>query len=302
MASSFNAAYIESFAEELITRNIDHYRIEPYVQNSLVLRALKDLGYTIVNIESGFFLSEWRDADIYFSGNVEASIRVFTFGGLNAFEGMILQSTVGKWIYDNRPSLPGFIRPYLDQPYIERRDQILYALETLEGVVSISGPKFVFVHFVVPHPPFVFGPNGEFVIRNTPLTLNYDLEDREWDRYVPGYRGQVIYLNNRFEAILEAILEESPRPPIIVLQSDHGITRVASARERVAILNAYHLPGEGNESLYPSISPVNTFRVIFNSYFGGSFDLLEDVSYLWEADKGPYEFEVVHGSSAECGE
>jgi arylsulfatase A-like enzyme len=169
-------------------------------------------------------------------------------------------------------------------------------------VASISGPKFVFVHIVAPHPPFVFGPNGEFVVRNTPLTLNYDLEDREWDRYVPGYRGQVTYLNNRFITILKAILEESPRSPIIVLQSDHGITRVSSARERVAILNAYHLPDGGNEFLYPSISPVNTFRVIFNSYFGGSYDLLEDVSYLWMADEGPYEFEVVHSTSADCGE
>jgi hypothetical protein len=302
MASSFNAAYIESFAEELITRNLDHYRIEPYVRNSLVLRALKDLGYTIVNIESGFFLSEWRDADIYLSGNVEATSRIFTFGGLNAFEAMLLQSTVGKWIYDNRPALPEFIRPYLDQPYIERRDQILYALETLEDVASISGPKFVFVHIVAPHPPFVFGPNGEFVVRNTPLTLNFDFEDREWERYVPGYRGQVIYLNNKFEAIIETILETSSRSPIIILQSDHGITRVSSTRERVAILNAYHLPGGGNEFLYPSISPVNTFRIIFNLYFGGSFDLLEDVSYLWMADEGPYEFEVVYSTSADCGE
>jgi hypothetical protein len=119
---------------------------------------------------------------------------------------------------------------------------------------------------------------------------------------VPGYRGQVIYLNNRFEAIFDEILKKSPRSPIIVLQSDHGITRVSSARERVAILNAYHLPGGGNEFLYPSISPVNTFRLIFNFYFGGSFDLLEDVSYLWEADEGPYEFEVVHSTSADCGE
>jgi hypothetical protein len=302
LASAFNLDYIDSFAGDLIDKNLDHYRIEPYVHNSLVLQALKELEYKIVNVESGFFLSEWRDADVYLSGNVEASNKIFTFGGLNAFEGMLLESTVGKWIYDNRPSLPPFIRPYLDQPYIERRDQILYALETLETMDSIPGPKFVFAHIVAPHPPFVFGPNGEFVIRNTPLTLNFDYEEREWDRYVPGYRGQVIYLNNRFEQILETILEESSRPTIIILQGDHGITNVSSARERVAILNAYHLPEGGNEHLYPHISPVNTFRVIFNTYFGGDFVLLEDVSYLWEKEKGPYEFEVVHSTPTECGE
>jgi len=45
------------------------------------------------------------------------------------------------------------------------------------------------------------------------------------------------------------------------------------------ILNAYHLPGDGNSQLYDSISPVNTFRVIFNQYFGADLKLLEDRSY-----------------------
>jgi hypothetical protein len=48
----------------------------------------------------------------------------------------------------------------------------------------------------------------------------------------------------------------------------------------MAILNAYYLPGEGAAALYPSISPVNTFRAIFDGWFGGEFDLLEDVSYF----------------------
>ena len=53
----------------------------------------------------------------------------------------------------------------------------------------------------------------------------------------------------------------------------------------MGILNAYHLPNGGNSLLYPSVSPVNTFRVIFNYYLGADFDLLEDRSY-WG---GPYD-------------
>ena len=49
-------------------------------------------------------------------------------------------------------------------------------------------------------------------------------------------------------------------------------------KARVAILNAYLLPG-GEESLYPSISPVNSFRVILNEYFGHGLPLLPDKSY-----------------------
>jgi len=29
---------------------------------------------------------------------------------------------------------------------------------------------------------------------------------------------------------------------------------------------------------------VNTFRVIFNEYFGGSYEMLDDLSYMIESD------------------
>jgi hypothetical protein len=32
--------------------------------------------------------------------------------------------------------------------------------------------------------------------------------------------------------------------------------------------------------LYPTITPVNTFRLIFNAYFGGNYEMLEDISYF----------------------
>ena len=31
--------------------------------------------------------------------------------------------------------------------------------------------------------------------------------------------------------------------------------------------------------LYPSITPVNTFRLVFNCYFGASYPLQEDITY-----------------------
>ncbi len=46
------------------------------------------------------------------------------------------------------------------------------------------------------------------------------------------------------------------------------------------ILNAYYIPNEAASSLYPSITPVNSFRLIFDSYFGTDLGLLEDRNYL----------------------
>jgi len=55
-------------------------------------------------------------------------------------------------------------------------------------------------------------------------------------------------------------------------------------------LNAYYLPGHEDE-LSPDISPVNTFRLIFDSYFGGNYDMLPNVSYFSPVPK-LYNFSV----------
>lgn len=53
----------------------------------------------------------------------------------------------------------------------------------------------------------------------------------------------------------------------------------AGYRERLSILNAYYLPGREN-AYYKAITPVNTFRVIFNQYFGTKLSILPDRSFF----------------------
>ncbi|HLO30688.1 MAG TPA: hypothetical protein VK249_16200, partial [Anaerolineales bacterium] len=63
--------------------------------------------------------------------------------------------------------------------------------------------------------------------------------------------------------------------PIIVIQGDHSYFKLA---DRVKILNAYYFPDGGDKSLYSTVTPVNTFRLIFNTYYGGQYPLLPDIS------------------------
>jgi hypothetical protein len=147
-------------------------------------------------------------------------------------------------------------------------------------VSDLPGPKFVFIHILAPHPPFVFGPDGEFVVRNTPFALNFDVEYAVWTDFVHGYTSELHYLNQRVLQGVASILKSSVRPVVIVIQGDHGIPRFEAEKANFSILNAYRLPGNGRSRLYSSISPVNTFRVIFDEYLGGSYPLLDDVSYF----------------------
>jgi len=59
----------------------------------------------------------------------------------------------------------------------------------------------------------------------------------------------------------------------------------------MGILNAYYFP-DANPGLYPRITPVNSFRLLFQTYFGEDLNLLEDVSYYSEYPEA-YQFEII---------
>ena len=152
-----------------------------------------------------------------------------------------------------------------------QRRQTLYTLEHLKTLPEAEGPKFVVAHLYCPHQPFVFGPEGEYI---SPVNwANY--EDKQF------YLGQYIFISAEIEKVVDVLLEESETPPIIIIQSDHGLRAhhhgiVIGPDEWHKILNAMHLPGMDADMLYDNIAPVNTFRLIFNHYFGTDYPLLED--------------------------
>lgn len=153
------------------------------------------------------------------------------------------------------------------------RCETLYMLDELKTLPELEGPKFVFAHFICPHAPFVFGPNGEYV---APANL-YNYEDKQF------YLEQYIFISTEIEKVIDVLLEELKVPPIIVLQSDHGprsghfkFHYPVGVNDWQKILNAMYLPGMDRDTLSDNMSPVNTFRLVFNHYFGANYSLLED--------------------------
>lgn len=149
----------------------------------------------------------------------------------------------------------------LDSREYRQYQQNVFALDTLEKTPDLPGKNFVYAHLYTIHQPFVFYPDGSF--------------HPSLKQTVDGYRDQVVFANTRLLEIVKTILAKSDPAPIIVIQGDHSYFPDA---DRLKILNAYYLPDGGDTMLYPTVTPVNTFRIIFDKYFGGQYELLPDVS------------------------
>jgi hypothetical protein len=167
--------------------------------------------------------------------------------------------------------------------------QTHYALDALEKIPDIKAPTFTFAHIVCPHPPYVFDENG-----NRPSVS----ETGDKRTAMKLYAAQMAYLDKRIERLVDVILARSEIPPIIIIQGDHG-PRVPPrdyafddfVKLRSGILNAYYLPAGGKQGLYATISPVNTFRLVFREYFGVECGLLPDTTYEVKGAAVSYDYQ-----------
>jgi hypothetical protein len=273
LASSLNFNYIQSFGE-FVSGQSTRVGLDKMIHHSAARLALERLGYHMVAFETGFKYTQVEDADLYLSPHNSPLEGVSLSGGLNGFEVMLVNTSAGRLIKDAMNILPGYIKPVWEYPEQAHRDLVLFDLEQLHQLPGLPGPKFIFAHVVAPHPPYVFEADGSVSPPDKPDFT--------------GYRDQVLYLNNKMETLLVDIIQSSATPPIIIIQGDHGPI-LAAPRQRLKILNTYYLPGNGAERLYPTITPVNTFRLVFDAYFGGQYGLLDDVSYF-SSYQDPYTF------------
>jgi hypothetical protein len=157
---------------------------------------------------------------------------------------------------------------------ISRAISTLFILNHLPDVPAIAGPKFTYAHIFVPHIPYVFGPNGEIVTDpGFYSAIQGKAVNNEYEKQ--GYLNQIQFIDKAIIPVLHTIISKSKSPPIIILMGDHGL----SGNNRNTDLLAYYLPN-GSGKLYSSVSPVNSFRLIFDEYFGANYPLLPDLTYI----------------------
>jgi len=272
LPSTFNFEYLDYINKIYGT---DRLKIDPFLnklfQENKAAQFLKSKGYQFINFDSGW----------WFTQNVPIADVNVRKGAVSSFLGKNYSIDDFTVCLLNTTALAPFIKEKLVD---SARGRILYNFSKLSELPYKRQNKFVFAHFLVPHPPYLFDENGNNVPDKSPSGFSKELDIK-----------QLQYVNKLAKITIDRILSRSDKKPIIILASDHGplIPGLDGynnpprdlAKRRMSNLNAYYFPDGGDALLYNSITPVNSFRVMFNYYFGTSYKLLEDKSYFsWAND------------------
>lgn len=266
LASSLNAEHLDSVLSDVRRPSTDLEPMFDAIARNAVARSLQAIGYRYVHVGSwAAFTASSPIADV----NLES----------------IETSELTRALYGSTMLSPLLRRDDVDADDDDETQARATrgAFGAIDDAMDVRGPKFVFAHLILPHPPYVFDRHGSF----TP--------ERHRDGNVRGYLEQVRFTNTQIRRIVDELLDvPADRQPIVIIQSDEGPyprlgTRIPDSwadepaedlRVKYGILNATFLPGPRSETtVWRSITPVNSFRVVFNRYFGTTLAPLPDESY-----------------------
>jgi Sulfatase len=237
----------------------------------------KALGYEYIIIPSW-----WEPA----AHNVVAD-RVLRYAEGSEFADALRQTTALSLLSPATQAPTGTVshpEPALSRAHTE------YQLQALADTASRPGPKLVFVHLLVPHPPYVYDENG-----NLPSAdVANDILGQDEDAYI----AQLQWTNDRVLEVVDRLLDvPAEREPVIILTADEGPyparynadqhafewleATPEEVQQKFGILTAWHLPNvdPAEFGFNSRTSPVNAFRIVLSAYFGANLPLLPDISW-----------------------
>lgn len=280
LASELNGEYLSKLLPSVDQNSRNRSLLTGLIRDNAVARAIQAQGYDYVTISSGFPQFNRDSARKDLSDPVKLSL---------AEQVLLYQTPESGLRLSSR---------YLHQ---EHRDLVNHAFDAAATLPASGTPKYVLVHVLAPHPPFVFDRNGGpvepphlFGIWDADLYVNVIASKAE---YTTGYPEQLQYVNQRIIHTIDQILASSKTPPVIILQGDHGPRRDHSmatidhtdASQSYENLVAILAPQSVRKNLRDDMSSVNIMRAVISGLFGSKFEKLPDQS-LYSTWEHPYSY------------
>ena len=283
--ATLNLEYLDDIAAQLGPDSSDYRPLVDSFQDHKVGLFLKEQGYRYIHMGNWF----GPTATI---GIADENLRGSQW---SEFDSTFFQSTAAPAAADlvaQREQLP-----QLDQ--VSAQDAI-FQFDTLKQLATDPSKDFVFAHFLLPHDPYVFDAQGNLLTAQDVNTMSRD----------DLFAGQLAYTNDQLEKLVNELLAVPPeQQPIIVIQSDEGPYPAAydanqytfdwttatdtEINTKYGVLDAFYLPTEAGANdqtrPYDTISTVNTWRLVFDRYFGVGLPLLPDRSYASRTPDRPFD-------------
>ena len=192
LTSSLNMEYVNYFTDAVGVDSSDRKLSYQLYSDNNIMNIFKSLNYTLVNSHPFFDV-------ITLSGYEICTNAPFT----SQLEVILWKSTILFPIFTTNA----------EYFHIDRVLCQFSELSSLHN--STKEPFFAYMHFLLPHSPYVFDPSGN--LKEVQINSANTLEERKL-----AYTDQVQFTNKKIIETIDKILLESDSPPIIILQGDHG--------------------------------------------------------------------------------
>ena len=275
-AATFNLGQIDHVLDIPDPASRDRRILERVVGDSRAVRTLRKLGYQVVSYPSGYPLT--RQAHV--------AQRHEPFLNPSFVEYYLLEDGVLPLL------LPLLGKGPADVSYALRRGRLDYIFDHLPSArqgVAAQDPVFVYAHILAPHPPFVFGREGQSLRSRAKFGFGdgdhwRNIHGPDDTSYRQRYGDQAVWVMARLAEAVDGIITSSARPKVIIIQGDHGPGSglewerplETDHNERFGIFNAWYASDGRTLPLYEGMTALNTFPVLFNAYLGTELPSLPD--------------------------
>ena len=241
-----------------------YFKASASILNNSLTKVLHKEGYQVSQYQPVSFNNKDWDGQLFFEDMLYMNYFYKTFPGriyhdLGWHFSKLINNTSKK--YEDRNS--------------KAENDLLKTIELVKKSCSSNKkePQFVYAHFVLPHEPYIFDSTGK---RKPALqTIEFKEEDQPM-----AFMEQVKFANNMIYQLITHIKKTNKPNTVIIVEGDHGYRNIYGKKGYMIFdnLNAIYFPQEDYQLLYPSISPVNSFRVVLNKFFSANLPLLKDSS------------------------
>jgi hypothetical protein len=281
LAATLNMTYLDHLAAEVGPDSSDPRPSYDMIQDHAVGRFLQEHGYRYINVGNWYGPTK----------SIRMADENRVMPGTSDFGELLDQTTLSATI--------DILRGIPSGQHRRHRAVALFGLAEFDQVRLEPGPKFVMMHFLLPHEPYVFAADGSYP----------GLTGMDANLSPAGLRGQLRFANDRIREMVAKLLAvpEAERP-IIIIQGDEGPYPDRYARDqegfdwatatpeelqtKYGVLAAMYLPGVATAdapAVYPDMTLINTFPIVLDRYFDAGIPLLPDRIYTSATLRRPYD-------------